>query len=147
VDARVFLIERLKPNIDVTPARQYGHLTYVFDSEDRRSSVFNCQRFGIELVNRLKALCFDPSTDYLCLAGSLIPVALSLSAIALTWSRVQVLLYSATETRYVIRDVGKEVWRENDGSGMVSQSDGPASEPVRSSYRREKKSRTRNLDE
>jgi hypothetical protein len=119
---RVFLIERPRTHIDLTRAEEYGTITLIFDEGDRRCSVFDSVRFGERVVRRLEQLAFDPAQDSLCAAGSLVPVSVALAAMVCYYPTVNVLFYNATESTYVMRTIGKDLWKGHSNESRVQAS-------------------------
>jgi len=107
---RVFLVEPPRPNIDLSAAREHGELHYIFDVDDRRASVFHSEQFGLDVLRQLEQRRFDPRVDCIAATGSLVPVAVALAAIVCRYPRVNVLFYSANESRYVKRGIGQDEW-------------------------------------
>jgi len=108
---RVFFIERPRPNISMSKARDFGDTVIVFDTNDRRCSIFDAEGFGRALLERLEEAQFAPAQDHVCIAGSMVTVAVGIAAIVAKYSRVSLLLYNANQDEYVPRFVGKGVWK------------------------------------
>ena len=101
--AKVFLIEKTKPNIDITEATNFGELEYLFDQNQRRCSAFDTIKYQREMLRRLDAADFDPDNDYICVAGSVLVLSICLIAIAQRYERFKTLLFSSTESKYIER--------------------------------------------
>lgn len=107
---RVFLIERPRSHIDLAKAAEFGELTYVFNPDDRRDSVFSCNGFVSSVLKRLKQLNFDTHVDVFCIAGSMVPITISAAAILCVYGHLDVLLYNAREGAYILRSLEPDVW-------------------------------------
>ena len=107
---RVFLIEQPRSHIDLAKASEFGELTYVFNRDDRRDSVFSCNGFVGSALKSLKQLNFDPHVDVFCIAGSMVPITISASAILCVYGRLDVLLYNARDEEYILRSLEPDVW-------------------------------------
>ena len=101
--ARVFFIEPTRRNCDLSTARAFGRIEYLFQPEDRRPSSFYVEAYTQAVVDQLTALQFDPQRDCIAIAGSLVAMAVSLAAIFSRWPTINVLMYSAVESRYMKR--------------------------------------------
>lgn len=108
--SRVFVLEPPRPDIDISLSNEYGDLVILFDNETRRSSVFRTAAFGHEILEKLREYDFDPENDLICIVGSLIGVTVLISAAMAAYETFSVLFYSASDTKYVERRVGLEVW-------------------------------------
>lgn len=102
-DTKVFLVERLNKDYDLSTALEYGDLAYFFDVTDRRSSIFQIDKFYEDLSKSFRQKNFRPDIDYFCILGRLITVSVALTALAVKYKTIKVLLYSAGEERYVSR--------------------------------------------
>ena len=100
---KVILIEKPKPSIDIKKASSFGEFVYLFNGKDRRCSAFDTIKYQREMLRRLKAAEYDPENDYICVAGSVLILAICLVAISQVYDRFKVLLFSSTESRYVER--------------------------------------------
>ena len=109
--ARVFLIEPVRNHIDLSSCEHFGEIIYVFQGrDDRRPSLFDVENFGNEVLNRLDRFEFNQETDFLCIAGGIIPIVLLISSVVAIYDQAQLLLFSASEGRYVPRVVGNALW-------------------------------------
>ena len=110
---QVFLVEQTKRSIDVSKSGEYGEIVYVFGPDDRRSSIFQCKQFGTELLGRLTTLGFNYVKDSICIAGSIVPITVALSAMVCSYPSVNVLFYNSSESCYVQRTIGRNLWKGN----------------------------------
>lgn len=100
---RVFVVEQPRANIDISKAEAFGAITYIFAPDDRRCSVFQADDYAREIAERLHVLGFDPLHDLVCIAGSMVPVAIALAKMGAIYDMLRVLLFSARENGYVER--------------------------------------------
>lgn len=99
----VFLIEKPRGAINLTTAQDFGEVRVLFPPEEHRTSVFNVDAFGEEVVSRLKRVNFDKTTDSICVAGSMITVIVAIAAILKEWGQIRVLFFNAAIDHYVQR--------------------------------------------
>jgi hypothetical protein len=92
---------------DVSRARRFGEVTYLFGASDRRPPIWS-DEFQAELAERLRARGYDPDVDYVVMTGHLATVALFVSAVHAAWpgSRPQALFYDKAQEDYVQRRLG-----------------------------------------
>ena len=102
--SRVFILYPImNASIDTTRAQNFGDVAYIFDREDKRPSMFKHIEYGNAVLERLTALRFDPTVDYVCCVGSLVGMSVLLITLARTFSTLRVLLFDATKGEYVLR--------------------------------------------
>ena len=125
---RVFLLERSRRNFDISSADEFGDVVHVFTAEDRRTSPFNVGHYLDQVVEQLEAKDFDPRIDFLCVAGSLIPLTMAIVAALRKWKTIRVLLFSAPECRYLERtlSIQETVDDTSDVSSALSHGEGAA---------------------
>ncbi len=70
------------------------------------TSVFNCPEFGEELISRLTESDFNNEQDFLCVAGSMITLVVSVGAMIAKYKTINVLFFNATIGHYVKRTLG-----------------------------------------
>lgn len=99
----VFLVEQPKPEYDLEPAREFGEISYIFGPGAHRPSVFKVDEYRERVREALASAKFDSKTDYFCMTGSMVPVALCLVTMVSTYGRVRVLMFNAHESRYLLR--------------------------------------------
>lgn len=103
-----FVFEKQK--FDVSGVTAFGDLKYVFSEGDRRSSVFQSDKFIEDIVTRLSKAGYTAKTDAVVATGSLIPV-LGLAAAATRCAQAQgsktvnFLLYDSRSLRYFLSTV------------------------------------------
>jgi len=97
---RAFVLEPTR--LDVSQAREFGELHYIFDAGERRASIWS-EEFQAEVVENLKRANFDPEKDLLVIAGHLVPIVLSLTTLLRVHRAVSVLFYSAVDRCYIER--------------------------------------------
>lgn len=110
--ARVFLVEHPRAHIDVKKAEKFGQLTYIFALNDRRASVFAVNAFVVDALDRLENASFAPEEDSICIAGSMIPVTMIVSAMLYLYGCISVLLYDSRAGEYVRQEINAQNWVE-----------------------------------
>ena len=101
--ARVFALEPCRQ--DISSARKFGRITYLFERDGDRSSIW-APEFPREIVQKLDALGFEPDVDFFVVAGQMVPLVIAISSIVATYGATNVLFYSSTERHYVTRTIG-----------------------------------------
>lgn len=84
--------------VDLTPAEQYGKLTYLYKKPrgDKLTSS--------DILLRAERLEFDPALDYFLAAGNVVTVALAINALAGEYGPLRLLLWDQTQKRYLVRE-------------------------------------------
>lgn len=130
---RVFILETPKAALDFTGAERYGEVEMIFGHRDRRSSVFDVQNFGSDVIAKLEELEFNSKVDSLCVVGSMVSVTLAVAAVLSRWSRINLLLYNAPHSDYVQVSVDHQQWAKDIGDKIDERTDGEIGEGVRRS--------------
>ena len=107
---RVFVIEPVRAQLDISTAEEFGEVIYVFEHDMRRCSVFRHEEFGKAVLRRLQELKFSPDIDCICIVGTMITVVVALIAISQTYDTFNVLLFNATDGTYVHRCFELKSW-------------------------------------
>lgn len=102
---RAFVLEPCR-RIDVSRASKYGEILYIFERNDGRPSIWT-DEFVIEAIERLKNTRYDPARDYFILAGSIVPLAKVVAALAAEYGHVRALAFSATDRDYIQQELGR----------------------------------------
>lgn len=110
---RVFIIEHVRNYIDVSKARRYGEIVYLFDRNDRRCSVWEHPRFGQKILQLLETYEFDPEIDSICVAGAMLTVSIAIIVVSQNYDFYNVLLFNSVESTYTQRRINKEDWKGN----------------------------------
>ncbi len=97
---RVFVIEPPR-KLTVDGAREFGEIHYLFNSDTRRSSIFDVLNFTRDILDALTRNEYDPNTDYVCVTGSIITVSLMMAALGAKYKQFQILLFSSQQSKYV----------------------------------------------
>ena len=100
---RVILIEKPKPNVNLSDLVSWGKPIYVFGPDDRRPSMFAVEEYMQELASALERIDFDPDADIICMTGNLIQVSFLLTAATQLYGQVALLMYHAGDCKYVRR--------------------------------------------
>lgn len=98
---RVFVLESVKPSLDLSSTRSFGEIHYIFDDSQRRSSIFDVDDFREDVIAELKRRDYKPDVDAVCLVGSFVPTILMVSAIQKHYGSFRALLFSSIDHRYV----------------------------------------------
>ena len=98
---KVFIIEHPRNNIDVSKAKDFGQIVYLFDRDDRRCSAWDHKKFGREVLSRLKELDYKPEEDYICVVGAMLIVVNSIIAISQNYKVFVMLLFNSVEDTYI----------------------------------------------
>lgn len=123
---RVFIVEEPRAGIDVSTAQRFGQVIPIFSVNCRRPSVFRPNQYREALAEALEALFFDPEKDFFLLAGAVVTVSVALSSIAMKWGHVQILIFNAQESRYVLGDLGEPPKEIEDANRRTSSDRGAA---------------------
>jgi hypothetical protein len=98
---KVFVVEDV--NKDISKAKQFGELVYLFPPGCGRPSLFETESFINAMRLRLFDLNFNPKEDYLLAVGPSIPVNLAFALFASTYGSFNVLFFHAVIQEYVPR--------------------------------------------
>jgi hypothetical protein len=102
--ARAFILEPTR--LDVTSASQYGDITTLFPRGVTRNDIWT-GAFRKELLEVLERLAYDPTEDYVVVAGSMVPITVMLSIIVREKkTSVKLLLYNSTDRAYIPHTTG-----------------------------------------
>lgn len=106
--SRVFIIEPVRGDIDIAPARRFGEVVTVFPKN--RPSIWT-PLFGKLLHEKLETLKYDPLVDYIAMSGTMMALIVVSAAIAGKYGRFRALTYN---TKTDVRDyepmmLGKDV--------------------------------------
>lgn len=103
--ARAIVIEQ-HSKYELSDAKRFGRITYLFRREEYRSSIWS-KEYVKEVLDALQHLDYDPEIDYIVIVGYQVTLTLAISAILTRYRRIQVLLYSAVEQKYIPRTLGE----------------------------------------
>lgn len=118
---KVFIIEPPRNNIDVSDARKFGDIVYVFEVDDRRCGVFRHVLFGQTILQRLELHKFDPETDYVCVVGAMLTVSIAIITIAQYYDAFNVLLFNSVDDSYVEKRFDKNDWKGEHHDGTKNR--------------------------
>ncbi len=110
--ARVFLIETVRRDFNLESLKEFGIVTYLYNSDERRGSLFRTEEFCQEVKARLLREQFDSEGDYFCLTGGLVPTSLALSVLSRMFPTLNLLLYNTGDDSYVCRVVNYDTESE-----------------------------------
>jgi hypothetical protein len=104
--SRVFFPAR-NDRYGTQPSLKFG--TTVFLQDRRIISPFRTQELIDELYKRLLEERFDPDIDYVGLTGGHIMVSILLALVLSKYGRAKMLMWDASNSEYVARDVRQPV--------------------------------------
>lgn len=108
---KVFILSPVaNASIDVSKAAAFGDITYVFEHNDKRPSVFNHTAYGRAVIERMTTLGFDNQVDYFCCVGSMVSLAVTLVVLSYNNPTLRILLFDATHGEYVIKQFDSSVF-------------------------------------
>ena len=110
MQSRVFLPEQIRRHIDLSHAETFGELCPLLDHIDP----FNTSSTIDNLTTSLTDQKFNPSHDYLCLAGRTLSVALALLAVVSKYKSVRALMFDARRSEYSVRVIGESNEQQED---------------------------------
>lgn len=116
---RVFLVKEPHDRIDLTTAADFGELRFIFTPDVRRVSVFDVVRFAQHALDRLDAEDFDPNVDAYCMCGKLVEVAMLFGAMIARYGLVRVLIWNASECRYMLRTMNEDDYRKDESDDDI----------------------------
>jgi hypothetical protein len=104
--ARVFVFEHVRQ--DLSNARDFGTVTYLFDNKRARSRIFDCVAVQAEILRALQDENYNPKVDLLCITGHLIPMTLLVAAVVCEYGAPRVLYFDTLQKTYFERTIGYE---------------------------------------
>ena len=107
-NARVFLIERVRDDFNLSSTKQFGELYYIFGIGERRASIFRTSLFCKSVLEKFENANFDNAKDFFCVTGGLIPVSLTLTMLVTKYEHINALLFNASDEGYAHRIVKHE---------------------------------------
>lgn len=114
---RVFILKTTKRHFDISSTGVFGDVVYLISEDEHIPSVFDTVAYQNALVTRLRAYDYDPTRDYVCVVGAMVPVTNFIVCVAKEWRIFKVLLFSSTENKYVERTFGSN--RKGDEHGLA----------------------------
>lgn len=105
---RLFILEEVRRNIDLTSAHELGEVLHLYNASERRPGLFDVDEFVDAVEERLNTVDFDPTVDAFIIAGSMIAVTLASMAVtryaaANDYTHVNLLLFDSRSNKYVER--------------------------------------------
>ena len=107
-DVRVFLVEEPRRAVDLSTATRYGEVTYIFDGQSRRPSVFDVEGFRSCIIERLDEFRFRPDADVLCIVGNILYTLSVVVAVIELWGFARVLMFDSSTQEYQLRMLGRK---------------------------------------
>jgi hypothetical protein len=100
----VFIAEESRVQVDVSSAKSFGEIVYVFPKDAWRNRQFDPEKYAIEAAQHLERMGFDPDRDYFCITGTIFGVCLAFAAAATKYGRLRVLMFKGMSQGYVMRE-------------------------------------------
>lgn len=121
---RVFQVETIRGNFDVSAASVYGEVITVLDPETRRRASGDRSPGGdsaawtTDFLAAIEAHRFDPARDHLLIAGGLLPLCLAVSTLVAKYRRISMLVFNQRQAKYIAKvfDVDRTICGET-GAG------------------------------
>ncbi len=107
--ARVFIVEP-NPRFNTSDTTKWGEITYLSPVSVNPLDV---QKTFEWLDERLAATNFDPSHDHIAISGSLLMVTLALTACALRFGTLSLLVFDARSGAYIQRKLSRPAETKN----------------------------------
>ena len=110
---RVFILEPVRPNrkhIDTSSASEFGEVNYLLPPDLVFSSVFEPGDYIEDILDRLDKVEFNTEEDAFLIAGSMLNIALAMSALTVyaEGHPIQLLMYNAVASKYELRRMPTE---------------------------------------
>lgn len=107
---RLFILEEVRRNIDLSSANELGEVIQLFEQDERRPGLFDVDAFVDAVQERLYSVNFDPTEDAFIIAGSMIAVALTSIAVIRyatleKFDHINLLLFDSRSDKYIERCV------------------------------------------
>ena len=121
--SKVFILEPVRSKLDVSKAREYGEIIYIFQRDARRCSVWDHKNFSLTVLRRLKALGYNYKTDFICVVGAILTVTIAIIALTQKYEEFNALFFNSVSGDYVKRNfVRKEIEHEieNDATTITT---------------------------
>lgn len=80
---RVFLLERVRRNIDVSSASEFGQMQYLLEPNQPRARLFDSNEYVTDVVEAFERVGFDPKEDAFVVAGNMVSISLAMIALSL----------------------------------------------------------------
>ena len=101
--SKVFVLEQPNASLDISKAKDFGELVFVFDRKEYRCSCFKTVEYTEKILNNMETLGYDPDVDFFLVAGSMVPIVTAMVGVVSAFGKVKVLFYRANEMEYVER--------------------------------------------
>ena len=109
--SKVFIIEPPRHQLDISKAKRFGEIVYVFEPNDRRCGVFETERFGNSVLKVLIEKNFNVEEDVICIVGAMLTVIIAVIAIAQQHDSFNLLMYNSVTSDYVKVMFNKSDWK------------------------------------
>lgn len=88
---------------------EFGELVYVFPPNGSRPSIFDFERFSLDIENKLEDLKYDPEKDLIVIAGGLVAMSTFVAVLSSLWGKFKVLVFDSKRDNYFESAIGLEV--------------------------------------
>lgn len=103
---RCFVIEPVR-NVDINAADKFGNIVVLFPAGVSRPSIWE-ESYVAAVLKKLASYSYDPDTDYLVIAGPVVPLVKVIGMLCSTYSKIRALCWSASERDYILQEIGHE---------------------------------------
>lgn len=100
----VFLLEQCR--LDVTGLQEYGDTICLFGPHRSKTSMFQAREFSNEILQALQIEGYDPSIDYIALAGNTVALAVAVAAVSEYYGPARYLAFDARQRKYLPLNLG-----------------------------------------
>lgn len=94
--------------------KDFGELIYIFPPNGSRPSIFDFERFSLDIEDRLEDLKYDPEKDLIVIAGGLVAMATFVAVLSSLWGRFKVLVFDSKRDNYFESVIGLDVELEKE---------------------------------
>lgn len=99
--SRVFIFDETSTSrYDVTSAKEFGELVYMFPRGKARAGIFT-EEFGVDVSKRLMELQYSPADDYICVSGSFAPVLMLALNVFERYECINLLVFNSVHGSYI----------------------------------------------
>jgi len=102
-DRKVFVVDR-DTRHDISDARRFGEITYIYDERDRKPSVWSNALIK-DVMARLERCDYDADLDYILVVGNVVTIVMIVANLAMAYDTLNLLLFDASQEEYVHKTV------------------------------------------
>lgn len=116
--AKVFILSESSTHsnsreLDYAPAEKFGNIVLIYTTEDVRPFIWDTYEYANFIEDKIVDLDFNPETDYFCLAGPMIYLAVVQSVLHEMYGPIKFLLWDARDRVYRDRVLGADLVHTN----------------------------------